>query len=56
MVHRWFFLNGPTPTSFSFIFVFRHYNLYKKYLWKNVQPEYCDGIQTHNLQDMSLPP
>ena len=45
------------PASFSFIFVFSniYYNFYNKYMWNNVHPEYGAGIQTHDLQDMSLP-
>ena len=32
------FLNGPTPASFLFIFVFlnKQYNLYNKSMWENV--------------------
>ena len=50
------FLNGPSPASFSFIFVFsnKHYNFYNKDMWKNVHPVYSAGIQTHNHQNMSL--
>ena len=54
-----FFLKGPTPASFSYIFVFSntHYKFYKQIgMWKNVHPVYGAGIRTHNLWNMSLLP
>ena len=35
---HYFLKNGPSPASFSFIFVFskKHYTSYNKYLWRNV--------------------
>ena len=53
----WIIKNGPSPASYSFIFVLsnKRYNFYK-FMWKNVHPVYGAGIWTHNLQDMSLLP
>ena len=50
--------HGSFPASFLFIFVFsrKHYNFYKKCMWKNVHPVYSARIQTHNLQNLSLLP
>ena len=56
---RDFFLKkGPTPASFSFIFVFsnKHCNSYNKQMWKNVHPASGAGIQTHNLLITNLLP
>ena len=54
-----FFLKDvPSKASLSFIFVFsdKHYNFYIKYMWENIHPAYSAGIQTHDLQDISLLP
>ena len=54
-----FFLkNGPTPASYSFIFVFsnKHYNFLQQINVKIVLPVYGARIRTHNLQNMSLLP
>ena len=55
---RFFFKNGPTPASFSFIF-----GLFKQTLQflqqinvKNVHPVYGAGIWTHDLWNVSLFP
>ena len=47
---------GPSLPLFYFIFVFskKHYIFYNKYRWRNIHPVYTAGIQTHDLQDMSL--
>ena len=55
------FLNGPTPTSFSFIF-----GLFKQTIQflqqinvkkcPNVHPVYSAGIKPHNLSNMSRQP
>ena len=54
-----FFLNGPTPAFFSFIFGFFKQTLQflqQIGMWKNVHPVYGAGIQTHDLWDVSLFP
>ena len=54
-----FFLNGPTPTSFSFIFgLFKQTSLQflQQINVKNVHQVYGAGIRTHNLWNMSLFP
>ena len=38
------------------VFSNKQYNFYNKYMWKNVHPVYGAGIQTHNLQNVSLFP
>ena len=52
-----FFREGLSSASFSFIFVLSntYYSFYHKYL-KNVYLIYSAGIQTHDLEDMSLHP
>ena len=52
-----FFLkNGPTPTSFSFIFgLFKQTLQFLQYV-KNVHPVYGAGIRTHDLRNVSLFP
>ena len=51
-----FFLNGPTPASFSFIFgLFKQTLQFLQYV-KNVHPVYGAGIRTHDLQNVSLFP
>ena len=53
----WYLINWSSQASFSFIFVFLHkLHFYIKNMRKNVHPVYGAGIQTHNLQDMSLLP
>ena len=34
----------------------KHYNFYNIYMWKNVHSVYSAGIQTHDLQNVSLFP
>ena len=52
-----FFKNGPTPASFSFIFVFSN-QFYNKYICEkmSIQYRYGSGIRNHNLRNMSLLP
>ena len=48
----WCFLNGPTPASLSFIFVFFKHTLQilqQIGMWKNVHPVYGAGIWTIDL-------
>ena len=53
------FLSGPSPASYSFIFVLFHRNKNKQYTFlqlinvKNVHTIYSAGIRTHNLQIVS---
>ena len=55
-----FFLkNGPTPASFSFIFIlFKQTSLHflLQIFVKNVHPVYGAGIRTHDLWNVSLFP
>ena len=54
-----YFLNGPTPASFEFIFgLFKQISLQflQQIYVKNVHPVYGAGIRTHNLQNVSLFP
>ena len=53
--HWWESLkNGPSPASFSFIFVFsnKHHNFLQQIHVKNVHPVYGAEIWTHDLQIM----
>ena len=52
-----YFLNRPTPASFSFIFGLPKQTLQflQQINVKNVHPVYGAGIRTHNLQNVSLP-
>ena len=50
---------GNSRPLLSFIFgLFKQTSLqfYSKYMWKKVHPVYSAGIQTHDLQNMSLLP
>ena len=54
-----FFLNGPSPASFSFIFGRFQTNIntiLKQINVKNVHTVYGAGIWTHNLQNTSIFP
>ena len=50
------FLNGPTSASFSFICgLFKQTIIFLQQInAKNVHPVYGDGIQTHDLSNMSV--
>ena len=52
------FVRWTIPGLFLIIFVFsnKHYNIYSKYMWKNVHPVYSGGIWRHDLQNLSLLP
>ena len=53
------FKNGPSPVSFTFIFGLFQTNfntILQPINVKNVHPVYGAGIQTHDLQNMSLLP
>ena len=52
------FLNGhPRPLFIYFrSFSSKHHNLNNKLMWKNVHPVYGAGIQTNDIQSMSLLP
>ena len=52
------FLNGPTPASFSFIFVLfkQTIQFLQRIYLKNVHPVYSPRIRTHNLWNVSLFP
>ena len=56
----YFFKNGPTPASFSFIFGPFQTNIitiFTTNIWgKNVHPVYGAGIRTHDLWNVSLFP
>ena len=53
------FKNGPSPTSFSFIFSLFQTNIntsLQQINVKNAHPVYGTGILTHDLQNVSLLP
>ena len=39
-----------------FFLLFKHFNVYNKYIRINVHPLYGTGVRTHNLQNTSLLP
>ena len=48
----WKKINGPSPASFLFIYVFftnEQYHFYNKSMWKNVHPVYDTGIRTNDF-------
>ena len=51
-----FFLNGPSPASFSFIFVFSNNFTILQINVKNVHSVYGAGIRTYDLLNTSLLP
>ena len=49
-----FYINGPTPDSFSFIFGLS--NFFTSNQCEKLHLVYSDGIRTQDLQNMSLLP
>ena len=53
-----FFKKWAIPASFSFIFVFsyKHYNFYNKYMWKNLHPVYgaSAGFELESSDEKSM--
>ena len=50
-------MDQPRPLFRLFlVFSNKHYNFYNKYMWKIIHPVYGAGIQTYDLQNVSLFP